>query len=66
MAHSTSLFAATLYRGNHDVTTSLGISDQLRYRVYISYAGAGGMLLHIKGKFTMGKLKKICFVIKYA
>ena len=37
-------------------TTSAGISDQPR-DIYIPYAGAAGMLLHINGKFTMGKLK---------
>jgi hypothetical protein len=26
-------------------------------RIYTPYAGAAGMLLHINGKFTMGKLK---------
>jgi hypothetical protein len=25
--------------------------------IYTPYAGAAGMLLHINGKFTMGKLK---------
>jgi hypothetical protein len=27
--------------------------------IYTLYAGAAGMLLHINGKFTMGKLKMI-------
>jgi hypothetical protein len=35
-------------------TTSPGISDQLRY-IYNPYASAAGMLLHINGKFPMGK-----------
>ena len=34
-------------------TTSYGISYQLRDT---TYAGATGMLLHINGKFTIGKL----------
>jgi hypothetical protein len=38
-------------------TTSSGISYQLRYIYIVPYAGAAGMLLHINGKFTMGKLK---------
>ena len=42
--------------------TSSGISYQLRYiyiyiYIYTPYAGAAGMLLHINGKFTVGKLK---------
>jgi hypothetical protein len=37
-------------------TTSSGISDQLR-DIYTPYAGVAGMLLHMNGKFTMGKLK---------
>jgi len=34
-------------------TTSSGTSSQLRY----PYGGVAGMLLHINGKLTMGKLK---------
>jgi hypothetical protein len=36
--------------------TSCGISDQMR-DICISYAGGAGIMLHIKGKFTMGELK---------
>jgi hypothetical protein len=39
-------------------TTSSAILDQLRDTfLYTPYAGAAGMLLHINGNFTMGKLK---------
>jgi hypothetical protein len=34
------------------------------WEIYTPYAGAAGRLLHINGKFTMGKLKLISFVIK--
>jgi lysozyme family protein len=47
-----SLLTATLYQGN----TSSGISYQLR-EIYTPYAVAAGTLLHINGKFTMGKFK---------
>ena len=43
-----SLCAATLYQGNHDRKYNAG-------EIYTSYAGAAGMLLHKKGKFTMWK-----------
>jgi hypothetical protein len=36
--------------------TSSRISYKLR-DIYTPYAGAAGMLLHMNGKFTMGKLK---------
>jgi hypothetical protein len=42
-----------------EAMTSSGISNQLRY-IY-PYACAAGMLLHINGKFTMGKLKSSLF-----
>jgi hypothetical protein len=44
-------------------TTSSGISDQLRHiLLYTPYAGAAGILLHINGKFAMGKLKSSFFM----
>jgi len=30
---------------------------RINLEIYTSYAGAAGMLLHINGKFTMGKFK---------
>jgi hypothetical protein len=54
------LLAATLYQGNPDRNHKLwNIISKGRYKcMYIlAYAGAAGMLLHINGKFTMGKLK---------
>jgi hypothetical protein len=43
------LLAAALYQGIHD----------RNHKVWDigSFAGAAGMLLHINGKFTVGKLK---------
>ena len=39
-------------------TRNCGIPNQLIYiYIYTPYAGAEEMLLHINGKFTMGKLK---------
>jgi hypothetical protein len=39
----------------------LSLNNSLEYRIiweiYTPYAGTAGMLLHINGKFTMGKLK---------
>ena len=33
--------------------------------IYTPYAGVAGMLLHINGKFTMGKLKSsLLFLVK--
>jgi hypothetical protein len=50
-----SLLAATLYQGNPDRNHKLwNIVSSERYT---PYAGAAGMLLHMNGKFTMGKLK---------
>ena len=43
------LLPATLYQGNPD--------RNHKWEIYTPYAGAAGMLLHINGKFTMGKLK---------
>jgi hypothetical protein len=37
-----------------------GISRKTR-RSYPQYAGTAGMLLHVNGKFTMGKLKSYLF-----
>jgi hypothetical protein len=31
--------------------------DHIIWEIYTPYAGDAGMLLHINGKFTMGKLK---------
>jgi len=46
--------------------TSCGILDQ---DIYTSYAGATGIMLHIKGKFTKGELKSyllsLSFVINW-
>ena len=47
-----SLLAATLYQGNRERKHKLwNIVSTERY------AGAAGMLLHMNGNFTMGKLK---------
>ena len=56
-----SLLAATLYQGN---PYSSGISYHLR-EIYTPYAGAAGMLLHINGKFTMGKLKSSFLTVNF-
>ena len=29
----------------------------MKWEIYTPYAGAAGMLLHMNGQFTMGKLK---------
>jgi hypothetical protein len=49
------LLAATLYQGNPDSNYKLW--NVVSTKIYTPYAGAAGMLLHINGKFTMGKLK---------
>jgi hypothetical protein len=49
------LLAATLYQGNPDINHKLW--NIVSTEIYTAYAGAAGMLLHINGKFTMGKLK---------
>ena len=53
-------FATSIFHSGHKEvligTTSSRISYILR-AIYTPYAGAAGMLLHINGKFTMGKLK---------
>jgi hypothetical protein len=51
-----SLLAAALYHEILIVTISTRMSYILR-GIYTPYAGAAGLLLHINGKFTMGKLK---------
>jgi hypothetical protein len=57
-----SLLAAALYQGNPDRNHTLwNIVSTERYPVYTPPAGAAGMLLHINGKFTMGKLKSSLF-----
>jgi hypothetical protein len=51
-----SLLAGTPYQGNPDRNHKLwNIVSAGRYILH--YAGAAGILLHINGKFTMGKLK---------
>jgi len=45
------LLAATLYQGMHDWNHKLWNIGSTE--IYIPYAGAAGMLLHINGKFTM-------------
>ena len=49
-----SLLAATLYQANHDMNHKLwNIGSTARQILYMKIAVA--MLLHINGKFTMGK-----------
>ena len=55
LASVASLLAATLYQGNPDTNHKLW--NIVSTEIYTAYAGAAGMLLHINGKFTMGKLK---------
>ena len=50
-----SLLVATLYQGNPDTNHKLW--NIVSTEIYTANAGAAGMLLHINGKFTMGKLK---------
>jgi hypothetical protein len=50
-----SLLAATFYQGNPDRNHKLW--NIVSTKRYTPYAGAAGMLLHINGKFTMGKSK---------
>jgi hypothetical protein len=33
--------------------------------IYTPYAGAAGMLLYINGKFTIGEIEIISFVVKF-
>jgi len=51
-----SLLAATLYQENPDRNHKLWNIVSLR-EIYAPNAGAAGILLHMNGKFTMGKLK---------
>jgi hypothetical protein len=55
------LLAPTLYQENpdrnHKLWNIVPIELDIFYReIYTPYAGADGMLLHMNGKFTMGKL----------
>ena len=51
-----SLLAATLYQGNPDRNHKFwNVVSSERYILHMQ--DAGGMLLHINGMFTMGKLK---------
>ena len=50
-----SLLAVTFYQGNPDRNHKLW--NIVSTKRYTPYAGAAGILLHINGKFTMGKSK---------
>jgi hypothetical protein len=50
------LLAATLYKGNTDKNHKLWNIISIE-RYILHNAGAAGILLHMNGKFTMGKLK---------
>ena len=50
-----SMLAATLYQGHHDRHRKL--EYLIKGDIYISFASAAGMLLHINGKLTLGRLK---------
>jgi len=50
-----SLLAATLYQRNPDRNHKLWYIVSIER--YTPYVGAAGMLLHMNGKFTMGKFK---------
>ena len=53
-----SFLAETLYQGNPNKNHKLwNIGSTERHNIYTPYAGAVGMLLHINGMFTTGKLK---------
>ena len=52
-----SLLAAILYQEHTDRNHKLWNIVSSETEIYTPYAGAAGMLLHINGKFTMGKLK---------
>ena len=43
--------------GNLDKKLKLWKINHINWEMYTSYACAAGMLLHINGKLTMGKLK---------
>ena len=51
-----SLLAATLYQGNPD-RNHKHLEYCINCEISTPYAGASEMLLHMNGKFTMGKLK---------
>ena len=55
-----SLLAATFYQGNPDRNHKLW--NIVSTKRYTPYAGDAGMLLHINGKFTMGKSKSSLFL----
>ena len=50
-----SLLAATPYQGNPDRNHKLCLEYRINWEIYTPYAG--GMFLHINGKFPLGKLK---------
>ena len=52
-----SLLAAILYQEHTDRNHKIWNIVSSETEIYTPYAGAAGMLLHINGKFTMGKLK---------
>jgi hypothetical protein len=52
-----SLLAAILYQEHTDRNHKIWNIVSSETEIYTPYAAAAGMLLHINGKFTMGKLK---------
>ena len=50
------MLAATLYQGNPD-RNHKHLEYCINCEISTPYAGASEMLLHMNGKFTMGKLK---------
>ena len=62
LGSAASLLAATFYQGYPDWNHKLW--NIVSTKRYTPYAGAAGMLLHINGKFTMGRLKS-SFVVKF-
>jgi hypothetical protein len=51
----TSWLTATFYQGNHDRNHKFW--NIVSTDIYTPYGGAAGMLLHVNGKFIMGKFK---------
>jgi hypothetical protein len=49
------LLAVTLYQWNHDRNRML--EYRIKCEIWLPYAGTGGMLLPLNGRFTKGKLK---------
>jgi hypothetical protein len=41
------------------------VEYRINWEIYTPYAGAAGMLLHINGMFTMGKLKSSLLILSY-